>query len=159
MQRALGATFVRRLRAAGGRLRGIGCNVGVGSGMDQETTCFLQPIRTTMRPKLLPAIGIIAAALASFPAAALAQSDLITVTGDSRGNNFGYSVANAGDVNNDGFADVIVGIPFDNTPAFDAGRVRVYSGKDGTALLVVNGLAAGDEFGYSVAGVGDVNGD
>ena len=44
----------------------------------------------------------VAVALASLPSAALAQSDLITVTGNSRGNNFGYSVANAGDVDNDG---------------------------------------------------------
>lgn len=104
---------------------------------------------------LAPLAGLLAALLPT----SYAQSDLTTAQGNSRGNNFGYTVANAGDVDGDGFDDVAVGTPFDNSPSLDAGRVRVYSGKDGSQVLTVGGLAPGDQFGYSVAAIFDVNFD
>ena len=76
---------------------------------------------------------------------------------------FGISVATAGDVNGDGFSDVIVGaINYDNGET-DEGRAFVYHGSAGGLSLTANWTAEGDQagaaFGISVATAGDVNGD
>jgi hypothetical protein len=74
----------------------------------------------------------------------------------------GYSVSCAGDVDGDGFADMIVGAYQNDTVGADAGWSRVYYGGPGShviADLALPGEAAGDYFGYSVSGAGDVNGD
>ncbi len=76
---------------------------------------------------------------------------------------FGYSVSTAGDVNGDGFSDVIVGAPgFDNGQA-DEGRAYVYTGSPSGLVTVpswtAEGNQAGASFGSSVATAGDVNGD
>lgn len=79
------------------------------------------------------------------------------ITDDSR---FGYSVAPAGDVNNDGFDDLIIGAPGSTTGRIDApGAAFVYSGKTGSTLWIFNRGQSRDEFGFSVAGAGDVDGD
>ncbi|MEM7204453.1 MAG: integrin alpha [Planctomycetota bacterium] len=79
--------------------------------------------------------------------------------GDAAGDRFGHAVASAGDVNGDGFADVIVGAPGSDRTALDAGSATVLSGRDGQVLHVFDGSAADDGFGWAVAGAGDVNGD
>ncbi|MCB9905971.1 MAG: VCBS repeat-containing protein [Planctomycetes bacterium] len=72
----------------------------------------------------------------------------------------GASVANAGDVNNDGLPDLIIGAPEDFQIFFNGpGFARVISGANGSVLRTFSGDAAGDLFGYAVAGVGDLNGD
>jgi hypothetical protein len=81
---------------------------------------------------------------------------LFTFHGLAVGDAFGQSVDGVGDVNNDGFADVIVGAPLANNRA---GAAYVFSGQTGTVLFTVNGDSANDELGYTVAGVGDVNND
>jgi len=82
-----------------------------------------------------------------------------TLLGDSVYDYFGFSVSGAGDVNGDGFDDLIVSAPYDDNNGTDSGSVRVFSGPDGTVLYTWNGDSAGDYFGYSVSGAGDVNGD
>ncbi|PCJ53066.1 MAG: hypothetical protein COA70_10415 [Planctomycetota bacterium] len=73
---------------------------------------------------------------------------------------FGYSVDSAGDVNNDGIPDQIVGNPQAAPGGFtNAGSVTVYSGADGALLYQWNGVSASDFFGHSVAPAGDVNQD
>jgi hypothetical protein len=63
----------------------------------------------------------------------------------------GASVAFAGDVNNDGYGDYVVGMPgYDIPPdspkkaVKDAGRAVVISGKTGLELISMNGVAAKD---------------
>lgn len=82
---------------------------------------------------------------------------------------FGSSVADAGDVNGDGFSDIVVGAYGWDAPGgfFDEGAAFVFlGGPNGivgtdptTANAVLLGDQAGSEFGWSVAGAGDVNGD
>ncbi len=84
---------------------------------------------------------------------------IYTFNGDAAGDSLGMSVAGAGDVNCDGKADFIVGAPFDDNTALDSGSARLYSGADGTVLYTLDGDAVDDSFGWSVDGVGDVDGD
>jgi len=86
---------------------------------------------------------------------------------DATGALFGHSVAGAGDVNDDGYADVIVGAPFFDLGEWNEGAVFVFLGSaagvaDGgpstaATQLESNQIDAG--LGWSVAGAGDVNGD
>ncbi len=77
--------------------------------------------------------------------------------------NFGHSVSGAGDVNNDGYADVVVGAIGEERPSspWGAGCAYVFSGGTGDVLHVLfsPNECAGGFFGHSVAGMGDVNGD
>ena len=89
------------------------------------------------------------------------QPDLI-LNGSAAGDAFGYAVASAGDVNKDGFSDVIVGAYENSARGAGAGRVYVFFGgvrPDATPDLVLSGEAAGDRFGISVDTAGDMNGD
>jgi hypothetical protein len=76
---------------------------------------------------------------------------------------FGHSVAGGGDVNGDGYDDVVVGA-FSESPGSSpdfAGAAYVFNGQTGNllhALVSPNGEVYG-HFGRSVAGAGDVNGD
>jgi hypothetical protein len=82
----------------------------------------------------------------------------VTLTGETAKSHFGSSVSTAGDVNGDGYADVIVGAP---EYMFDVGRAYIYYGgasMDTTADVVMTGEASG-LFGHSVSSAGDVNGD
>ncbi|MCB9735369.1 MAG: FG-GAP repeat protein [Deltaproteobacteria bacterium] len=73
---------------------------------------------------------------------------------------FGWSLASAGDVNGDGFADIVVGAPSANS---SQGAAFVFLGSRAglatTATRRLDGPAASTSYGYSVAGAGDVNGD
>ena len=100
-----------------------------------------------------------ATGLASSPAASLVGPDGIQAS-------FGLPVASAGDVNGDGYADIIVGAFNGNKPpgptAIGTGRAYVYLGSaTGVAAnpaVTLTGQATGSGFGWSVASA-DVNGD
>jgi FG-GAP-like repeat/FG-GAP repeat len=68
----------------------------------------------------------------------------------------GFAVADAGDVNGDGTDDVVSGAP---GTANDVGHAYVYSGTDGRTIARLHGRHHGDGFGAAVSGAGDVNGD
>ncbi|MBK8983713.1 MAG: FG-GAP repeat protein [Ignavibacteria bacterium] len=77
------------------------------------------------------------------------------------GDEFGYSVSGAGDVNGDGYQDVIVGVPFNDAGGVNAGRVYIYFGGvnfNSSPDKIFTGTT-GVQLGYSVSGAGDVNGD
>lgn len=76
---------------------------------------------------------------------------------------FGLSVANAGDVNNDGYDDVVIGSPGYSNGQILEGAAYIYFGSAAGVTSVNNwqieGNQADAEMGLRVAGVGDVNGD
>jgi hypothetical protein len=110
-------------------------------------------------------------------AASIALSSLNGATGFrldgvAAGDSSGRSVASAGDVNGDGFADLIVGASRADAHGVVSGSSYVVFGKasvfapminlsvlNGSNGLRLDGVAAGDFSGYSVASAGDVNGD
>ena len=84
---------------------------------------------------------------------------LYVFTGEASSDIFSISASFAGDVNNDGFDDIIVGAYSHYAGGADAGRAYVFSGKTGDTLYIFTGEAAGDQFGYTVNSAGDINGD
>ncbi|MBS1519168.1 MAG: FG-GAP repeat protein, partial [Bacteroidetes bacterium] len=83
----------------------------------------------------------------------------VIMTGEATGNNFGYSVSSAGDVNGDGFTDVITGA-YGNSSF--TGKAYIYYGgfsPDNTADVTMTGETITNYFGISVSSAGDVNGD
>jgi hypothetical protein len=86
-----------------------------------------------------------------------------TVQGVYQGARLGSSVAAAGDVNGDGYGDVIIGAPTEYIGFPDEGRALVYFGASEATAAAASWASGGDQtaaaFGYSVASAGDVNGD
>ena len=94
------------------------------------------------------------------------------INGEAADDHSGFSVASAGDVNGDGFADLIVGAYSADPNGSNSGASYVVFGKasgfaatlelsslDGNNGFQINGEAASDFSGFSVASAGDVNGD
>lgn len=86
-----------------------------------------------------------------------------TAEGNQTGALLGQSVGAAGDVNGDGYGDLIVGVRSWDGDLANEGRALVYHGSaSGLAInpiWVIEGNQAGAELGYASAGAGDVNGD
>ncbi|SFF17335.1 integrin alpha, partial [Nitrosomonas sp. Nm166] len=92
--------------------------------------------------------------------------------GGGGGDFYGFSVSNAGDVNGDGFDDLIISGRDSVVYSFPRGFSYVIFGKasgfsatfdlsslDGSNGFRLNGAAAGDNLGFSISNAGDVNGD
>jgi hypothetical protein len=86
-----------------------------------------------------------------------------TIEGNHAGDYLGWSLANAGDVNGDGFADVIIGAPGAATTGGWAGRVDVHyglpNGISSDPAWSAFGQSTDNWFGGSVSTAGDVNDD
>ena len=82
---------------------------------------------------------------------------------------FGVSVADIGDLNNDGIRDIVVGASHDDNSGSNRGAIHImFMNRDGTvdSTKVINDgtangpvLATHDHFGASVAGIGDLDND
>src|SRR5712664_4943999 len=70
------------------------------------------------------------------------------------GERLGYAIADAGDLDGDGVSDIVISGPLEGP-----GHVYLYSGATGELIDAIDAEAAGDFFGASVAGIGDVDGD
>jgi PKD repeat protein len=86
------------------------------------------------------------------------------VSGQGQAAYLGHSVGTAGDVNGDGFADIVIGSDRYDGDQQEEGRVYVYHGSStglatGPADWMADGNQAGIRFGLAVGTAGDVNGD
>lgn len=88
-------------------------------------------------------------------------SVLYTFTGQTMGELFGWATAAAGDVNDDGRDDLLIGSlqAREAGGPTAAGALTVFSGLDGSLLHRVYGDVLGGQLGSSVGRVGDVNHD
>lgn len=111
-----------------------------------------------------------------FPAAlalsALDGSNGFRIAGVAAGDETGAALAAAGDVNEDGRADLVIGAPFTDPVVELGGATYVVFGRatpfpaafdlttlDGTNGFRLTGVASNDRSGSAVAGGGDINGD
>jgi hypothetical protein len=93
----------------------------------------------------------------------LSSSAAWTAESNQAGAFFGWAVSTAGDVNDDGYSDIIVGAYLYDNGQTDEGRVYVYhgtsSGLNSIAAWTKESNQADSRFGISVCTAGDVNGD
>lgn len=87
-----------------------------------------------------------------------------TLRGYQENAEFGFSVASAGDVDGDGYSDLIVGsLYYDTQQYVNAGAAYIFHGSalgvDHSAKIALRGKHFESLFGYSVSTAGDVNGD
>ncbi|HUU44279.1 MAG TPA: M28 family peptidase [Acidobacteriota bacterium] len=86
-------------------------------------------------------------------------TEIRTLVGENGGDFFGYAVAGAGDVNDDGLLEVIIGAPYHDAYGDYTGRVYIRTALFDLYTHTLTGQSARDQFGHSVAGPGDVNND
>jgi hypothetical protein len=108
---------------------------------------------------------------ASLDLSTLNGSNGFVINGIEAFDRSGGSVSGAGDVNGDGFDDVIIGAVFAGSGNDEVGGSYVVFGTatppvsldlstlNGTNGFVIIGIDANDDSGHSVSGAGDVNGD
>jgi hypothetical protein len=86
-----------------------------------------------------------------------------TFESDQPGAHLGFSVGSAGDVNGDGYGDVLVGAPDNDSGQNDEGAAILFlgspAGLPSTPAWIQGGGQQGARFGFCVTSAGDVNGD
>ena len=108
----------------------------------------------------------------SFQISELNGSTGFRLNGIDASDQSGISVSQAGDINGDGYADLLVGANLADGGGDASGEAYVVFGKasgfsatinltdlDGTNGFRIDGASAGDNAGQAVSGIGDVNGD
>jgi len=139
-----------------------------------ESTCFTNFVNRKMRSDLsmrcillvfgllvfiMPDHSLLAQGLYETPHFFAEQRSSMLWTGEDEGDSFGNRCKFAGDINNDGVIDIVVGARFNDGGGVDSGRVYVFSGADGSLLHYWTGEGPGDEFGHRITVPGDLNGD
>ena len=109
-----------------------------------------------------------------FSLSALDGTNGFILNGIDAGDRSGYSVSSAGDVNGDGYDDLVIGANMADPNGHNSGETYVvYGGAsapgtngvldlsdlDGTNGFILNGIDRNDYSGRSVSSAGDVNGD
>ncbi len=96
----------------------------------------------------------------------LSQAD-VTFTGKNRYDYSGYSISNAGDINGDGYADLLIGASGADPNGCSSGEAYLICGKSdlsgkinlSQADVTFTGISRFDYSGSSLSNAGDVNGD
>jgi len=93
----------------------------------------------------------------------ITQTNYTLLTGEAAGDNFGWDARAAGDVNGDGYDDVLVGAYGAAPASSNTGRAYLYYGSEtgviATPAFAMTGVAFGDLLGFSVGAAGDIDGD
>ena len=110
---------------------------------------------------------------ASLELSSLNGTNGFVINGIDEDDNSGKSVSSAGDINNDGYDDIIIGAMYADPNGNSSGESYVVFGKasgtysaslelsslNGTNGFVINGIDANDNSGNSVSSAGDINND
>src|SRR6185369_11176143 len=102
-------------------------------------------------------IASVSVSVVTWSSSSRAQTVLFRWDGANQDDNFGSAIAAMPDVSGDGVPDILVGSGYDDCNATDAGAAYVYSGEDGTTMMVECGSA--DGFGVAVGCMGDLDAD
>jgi hypothetical protein len=84
--------------------------------------------------------------------------ELLHWVGDAPGAGLGPG-RGAGDVDDDGRPDLIVGSYLSSSGAEQAGKVQIFSGRDGSPIRTITSTTANEQLGFDAVGLGDTNRD
>jgi len=86
---------------------------------------------------------------------------LFELTGDDSLDQFGFAIDGVGDLNADGYDDLLIGAPrgvtLGHAPTGLPGYARLFSGRDGSILCGFTGDFPDDQFGVSLERIGDLD--
>src|SRR3569833_148464 len=138
-----------------------------GDGIDDMI--FGSPGANNANGKVQVVFGKTSGWAASQSVASLDGTNGFVLTGGTQFSGFGYSVANAGDMNGDGFDDLAIGDLYQQGDTAKSGAAYVLFGHAGpftngqqlsaTNGIYIKGVTSYDRTGVSVSSAGDINGD